>query len=171
VERLPIAVVRVPVAADWLSVRDFSSDEMNEPRAALPAAEVSLASSAESWVMYALMPASALLVDSVCSGVRVPTTPALIGLMILQSAAETPVAAAEAAGEEAGVLAAADVVAAAVEDAGALDELDELLLHPAMRAPPTARTARTERDERWNISATSMGAELSVASHENLVLP
>jgi len=67
--------------------------------------------------------------------------------------------------------AAADVVAAGAEDAGALDELDELLLHPAMRAPPTARTARTERDERWNISATSMGAELSVASHENLVLP
>jgi hypothetical protein len=165
-----MAVVRVPVAADVLSVKDFSSDEMNEPRAALPAAEVSLASSAESLTMYALMPAAALLVDSVCSGVSVPMTPALIGLMILQSAAETPVAAAEGVGEEAGVLAAADVVAAAA-DAGALDELDELLLHPAMRAPPTAKTARTERDERWNISATSMGAELSVASHENLVLP
>jgi hypothetical protein len=90
--------------------------------------------------------------------------------MILQSATDTPVAAAEAAGEEAAVVAAADVVAAAA-DAGALDELDELLLHPAMRAPPTARTATTVRDERWNISATSMGAELSVASHENLVLP
>ena len=102
----------MPVAADVLSVSDFSSDEMNEPRAALPAAEVSLASSAESLAMYALMPAAALLVDSVCSGVSVPMTPALIGLMILQSAAETPVAAAEAAGEEAAVLAAADVVAA-----------------------------------------------------------
>jgi hypothetical protein len=84
--------------------------------------------------------------------------------MILQSATDTPVAAAEAAGEEAAVVAAA-------ADAGALDELDELLLHPAMRAPPTARKATTVRDERWNISATSMGAELSVASHENLVLP
>ena len=52
--------------------------------------------------------------------------------------------------------AAADVVAAGA-DAGALDELEELLLHPAMRAPPTARTATTERDERWNISATSRG--------------
>src|ERR1700722_17581351 len=113
----------VPVASDGLSVSDFSSDAMNEPRAALPAGEVSLASSAESLVMYALMPAAALLVDSVCSGVSVAMTPALIGLMILQSAAETPVAAAEAAGEEAGVLAAA-VVAAGVEDAGALDELD-----------------------------------------------
>ena len=54
-----------------------------------------------------------MLVDSLCSGVNVLMTPALIGLMILQSAAETPVAAAEAVGEEAGVLAAADVVAAA----------------------------------------------------------
>jgi hypothetical protein len=90
--------------------------------------------------------------------------------MILQSAADTALAAPEAA-DEGAVEAAADVVAAGAEDAGALDELDELLLHPAMRAPPTARTARTERDERWNISATSMGAELSVASHENLVLP
>jgi hypothetical protein len=91
--------------------------------------------------------------------------------MILQSAADTPVAAAVAAGEEAGALA-AGVVAAGV-DAGALDELDELLLHPAIRAPPAARTATTVRDERWNISATSRGsgAELSVASHENQVLP
>ncbi len=145
---------------------------MNEPRAALPPAEVSLASSAVSVATYALRSAAALLVDSLCSGVNVLITLALIGLMILQSAAETPVAAAEAAGEEAGALAAADVVAAGA-DAGALDELDELLLHPAMRAPPTARTASTVRDERWNISATSRGsgAELSVASHENLVLP
>jgi hypothetical protein len=51
VERLPMAVVRVPVAADWDSVRDFSSDAMNEPRAALPAADVSLASSAVSVAM------------------------------------------------------------------------------------------------------------------------
>ena len=51
VERLPIAVVRVPVAADWDSVRDFSSEAMNEPSAALPAADVSLASSAESVAM------------------------------------------------------------------------------------------------------------------------
>jgi hypothetical protein len=96
--------------------------------------------------------------------------------MILQSAADTPVAAGEAAGEEAATVAAADVVAAGAEDvaedvaAGALVELEELL-HPAMRAPPTAKTARVDRDERWNISATSMGAELSVATHENLVLP
>jgi hypothetical protein len=88
--------------------------------------------------------------------------------MILQSAADTAVA----AGEEAGVLAAADVVAAGA-DAGALDELEELLLHPAIRAPPAARTATTVRDERWNMSATSRGSgvELSVTSHENLVLP
>ena len=167
----PIAVVKVPVAAEVLSVSDFSSDVMNEPRAALPAAEVSLASSAASLAMYALMPASALLLDSVCSGVSTVTTPAPIGLMILQSAADTPVAG-EAAGEEAATVAAADVVAAGAEDvaAGALVELEELL-HPAMRAPPTAKTARVDRDERWNISATSMGAELSVASHENLVLP
>jgi hypothetical protein len=78
--------------------------------------------------------------------------------MILQSAADTP--SAEAAGEEAAVLAAADVVAAGA-DAGALEELEELLLHPAMRAPPTARAATTERDERWNIPATSRGAERS----------
>jgi hypothetical protein len=76
--------------------------------------------------------------------------------MIVQSAADTP--SAEAAGEEAAVVAAADVVAADAE-AGALDELEELLLHPAMRAPPTARTATTARDERWNISATSRGAK------------
>jgi hypothetical protein len=169
VERLPIAVVRPAVAWDGVSVEAFSIAAMNEPRAAFPPAEVSLASSAVSLTTYALRAAAAWVVDSLCSGVSVPMTPALIGLMIWQSAAETPVAAAEAAGEEAGVLAAADVVAA--EDTGALDELDELLLHPAMRAPPTARTARTERDERWNISATSMGSELIVASHENLVLP
>jgi hypothetical protein len=74
--------------------------------------------------------------------------------MILQSAADTALAAAELAGVEAGAdvvaAAAADVVAAGA-DAGALDELDELLLHPAMRAPPTATMARAERDERWNI--------------------
>jgi hypothetical protein len=171
VERLPIAVVRPAVAWDGVSVEAFSIAAMNEPRAAFPPAEVSLASSAVSLTTYALRAAAAWLVDSLSSGVNVPTTPALIGLMILQSAAETPVAA-EAAGEEAGVLAAADVVAADA-DAGALDELDELLLHPAARAPPTARTASTVRDERWNISATSRGAEreLSVASHENLALP
>ena len=39
---------RVLVASDVLSVWAFSSAEMNEARAALPAAEVSLASSAES---------------------------------------------------------------------------------------------------------------------------
>jgi hypothetical protein len=75
--------------------------------------------------------------------------------MILQSAADTP--SADAAGEEAAAVAAADVVAAGA-DAGALEELEELLLHPAMRAPPTARAATTDRDERWNISATSRGS-------------
>jgi hypothetical protein len=98
-----------------------------------------------------LRAADALLVDSLCNGVKVLITLPLTWLMILQSAAEMPVA---AAGEEA--VAAADVVAAAA-DAGALDELDELLLHPAMRAPPAARTATVVRDERWNIPATSRG--------------
>src|ERR1700722_19357221 len=100
-----------------------------------------------------MLPA-ALVVDSVCSGSSLLTTPALTPLMILQSAADTP--SAEAAGEEAAVLAAADVGAAGAV-AGPLDELEELLLHPAMRAPPTASTATTERDERWNISASSRG--------------
>jgi hypothetical protein len=140
-----IAVSRAPVAWDGVSVRAFCIAEMKEPRAALPAGEVSLASSAVSLATYALRSVAALLVDSLCSGVNVVMTLELIGLMILQSAAETPVAA--AAGEEAAVVAAADVVAAGA-DAGALDELDELLLHPAMRAPPTARTATTVRDER-----------------------
>jgi hypothetical protein len=150
-----MAVVRPAVAWDGVSVEAFSIAAMNEPRAAFPPAEVSLASSAVSVATYVLRAAAALLVDSLCSGVNVLITLALIELMILQSAAETPVAAAEA---EADALAAADVVAADA-DAGALDELDELLLHPAMRAPPTARTASTVRDERWNISATSRGTE------------
>jgi hypothetical protein len=157
---LPIAVVRPAVAWDAVSVEAFCIAAMNEPRAAFPPAEVSLASSAVSLTTYALSATAALLVGSLCSGVSVLITLPLIELMIVQSAAETPVAAAEAAGEEAGALAAADVVAAGA-DAGALDELDELLLHPAMRAPPTARTATTVRDERWNISATSRGAERS----------
>jgi hypothetical protein len=166
---LPIAVSRPLVAWAGVSVEAFCIAAMNEARAAFPPADVSLASSAVRVATYVLRAAAALLVDSLCSGVNVLITPLLIWLMIVQSAAETPVAAAE---EEAGALAAADVVAAGA-DAGALDELDELLLHPAMRAPPTARTASTVRDERWNISATSRGsgAELSVASHENLVLP
>ena len=164
-----MAVVRPAVAWAGVSVEAFCTAAMNEPRAAFPPADVSLASSAVRVATYALRSAAALVVDSLCSGANVLMTPALIGLMILQSAADTAVA---AAGEDAGALAAADVVAADA-DAGALDELDELLLHPAVRAPPTARTASTVRDERWNISATSRGsgAELSVASHENLVLP
>jgi hypothetical protein len=149
-----MAVVRPAVAWAGVSVEAFCTAAMNEPRAAFPPADVSLASSAVSVATYALRSAAALLVDSLCSGVNVLITLALIGLMILQSAADTAVA----AGEDAGALAAADVVAAGA-DAGALDELDELLLHPAMRAPPTARTASTVRDERWNISATSRGAE------------
>ena len=153
---MPMAVVRPAVAWAGVSVEAFCTAAMNEPRAAFPPADVSLASSAVSVATYALRSAAALLVDSLCSGANVLITPALIGLMILQSAADTAVAAAEAAGEEAGALAAADVVAADA-DAGALDELDELLLHPAVRAPPTARTASTVRDERWNISATSRG--------------
>ena len=50
-ERLPIAVVSVAVASDVDSVWAFSSAEMNELRAALPPAEVSLASSAVSLAM------------------------------------------------------------------------------------------------------------------------
>ncbi len=45
---MPIAVVIVLVACDVLCVWAFSRAEMNEARAALPAGEVSLASSAES---------------------------------------------------------------------------------------------------------------------------
>jgi hypothetical protein len=147
---LPIAVSRPLVASAGVSVEALLTAAMNEARAAFPPADVSLASSAVSVATYALSAADALLVDSLCSGVNVLITLPLTWLMIVQSAAETPVAA--AAGEEAAVVAAADVVAA-----GALDELDELLLHPAMRTPPTARTATTVRDERWNISATSRG--------------
>jgi hypothetical protein len=150
---LPIAVSRPLVASDGVSVEALLTAAMNELRAAFPPADVSLASSAVSVATYALRAADALAVDSLCSGANVLITLPLTWLMIVQSAAETPVAA--AAGEEAAVVA-ADVVAAGA-DAGALDELDELLLHPAMRAPPTARTATTVRDERWNISATSRG--------------
>jgi hypothetical protein len=151
---LPIAVSRPPVAWDGVSVEALSTALMNALRAAFPPADVSLFSSALSVATYALRAADALLVDSLCNGVKVLITLPLTWLMILQSAAEMPVAAAEAAAEEA--VAAADVVAAAA-DAGALDELDELLLHPAMRAPPAARTATVVRDERWNIPATSRG--------------
>jgi hypothetical protein len=95
------------------------------------------------------MAAAAWLVDSDWSGVSVLMTPELIGLMILQSAAETPVAAADAAADEAAAAAEADVLAAA--ETGALVEELEELLHPARRAPPTATTARADIDERWNI--------------------
>jgi hypothetical protein len=167
---LPIADSRPLVAWDTVSVEAFFTAAMNEPRAAFPPEDVSLASSALSVATYALSAAAALLVDSLSRGVSVLITLPLTWVMILQSAAETLVVVPEAA-EEGVVEAAADVLAAAVEDAGALDELDELLLQPAMRAPPTAATARTERDERWNITATSTGAELSVTFHENSVLP
>jgi hypothetical protein len=145
---------------------DFSSDVMNEPRAALPPVEVSLASSAVSLAMYAFKATAALDCDSVCSGVRVETTPALIGEMILQSAADTLVE--ELAAVE---LAEADVAGADADAVGVEldDELDEL--QPAMRAPLAASAARMESDERLDISGTSMGVERSVASHENLVLP
>jgi hypothetical protein len=43
-ERLPTAVVMVVVACAGVSVRDFPIAEMNEPRAALPPGEVSVAS-------------------------------------------------------------------------------------------------------------------------------
>jgi hypothetical protein len=140
---LPIAVSRPPVAWAGVSVEALLTAAMNAPRAAFPPADVSLASSAVSVATYVLRDADALLVDSLCSGANVLITLPLTWLMILQSAADTAVA----AGEEAGVLAAADVVAAGA-DAGALDELEELLLHPAIRAPPAARTATTVRDER-----------------------
>ena len=106
--------------------------------------------------MYVLMLAAALLVDSVCSGVSCSTTPALIGLMILQSAADTPWRRPRPPGRKPPWWR-PPTWSRPAADAGALDELEELLLHPAIRAPPTARTATTERDERWNISATSGG--------------
>src|SRR3984957_8909748 len=174
-ERLPIAVVRVVVACAWVSVRDFPSAATNEPRAALPAGEVSDASSVVSLARYAFNPAVALAVGSVCSGVSVETTPELILLMVTQSAAdgllaELATAVADVAGAETAVAGAetdadADVAAGVELD----DEPDEL--QPAMRAPLAASTARTVRDERLDISGTSMGVERSVASHENLVLP
>jgi hypothetical protein len=169
-ERLPIAVVRVVVACAWVSVRDFPSAATNEPRAALPAGEVSVASSVVSLARYAFNPAVALAVGSVCSGVSVETTPELILLIVTQSAADgllAELAAAEA--DVAGAETDADADVAAAVGVELDDELDEL--QPTMRAPLAASPARTVSDERLDISGTSMGVELSVASHENLVLP
>jgi hypothetical protein len=166
----PIAEVSVVVAWAWLWVKETSNDLMKAPRAALPGAEVSLASSAASSPMYDFMPASALAFGSDSSGVSLPATPAAIGLMIVQSAADgllaepAELAGADAAGDDAAVVA-AGAEAVAVE----LDELDELL-HPATRAALAARTARAQRDERWDISGTSMGPVRSIASDENLVV-
>ena len=95
-----MAVVRAPVACGRGFRQGLLQRGNERAEGGLARGEVSLASSAVSLAMYALMPAAALLVDSVCSGVSVLMTPALIGLMILQSAAETPVAAAEAAGRK-----------------------------------------------------------------------
>jgi hypothetical protein len=163
--RLPIAVVRPGVACAGVSLLAFSSAAMNEATAALPPGEVSCACWLLSVPRYAFRVAEALDVDSVASGSRVVTTPELILLMIVQSAAdglaEEP-AAVELAGAE------ADVAGADAVGAELADELDEL--QPAMRAPLAASTARMESDERLDISGTSMRVERSVASHENLVL-
>jgi hypothetical protein len=159
----------VVVACAWVSVRDFPIAVMNEPRAALPPGEVSVASSVVSLARYAFRAAVALDVDSVCSGASVETTPELILLMVTQSAADGLVeepAAVELADAE------VDVTGADVADAVGVeldDELEEL--QPAMRAPLAASTARIESDERLDISGTSIGVERIVASHENLVLP
>jgi hypothetical protein len=174
-ERLPIAVVTVLVACAWVSVRDFPIAVMNEPRAALPPGEVSVASSVVSLARYAFRATVALAVGSVCSGASVEMTPELILLMVTQSAADGLVeepAAVELADAEADVAGAETDAEADVADAVGVeldDELDEL--QPAMRAPLAASTARMESDERLDISGTSMGVERSVASHENLVLP
>jgi hypothetical protein len=159
---LAIAVVTVVVACAWVSVWAFPNAVMNEPRAALPAGDVSVASSVVSRATYPFKAASALDVDSVCSGARTATTPELILLMVTQSAAEGLVeelAAVELAGAEADVAgaetdAAADVAAAVGVELD--DELDEL--QPAMRAPLAASTARMESDERLDISGTSISS-------------
>jgi len=98
-----------------------------------------------------------LAVDSVCSGSRTATTPALIWLMVTQSAADGLVeepAAVELADVEADVTGAAAETDAAADVADAVgveldDELDEV--QPAMRAPLAASTARAESDERRDI--------------------
>jgi hypothetical protein len=165
--RLVIAVVRPGVACAGVSLLAFWSAAMNEATAALPPGEVSCASWVVSVARYVFRVAAALAVDSVASGARVVTTPELILLMIVQSAADGLVeelAAVEVAADA--DVAEADTDAAGVELDGELDELQ-----PAMRAPLAASTARAESDERLDISGTSMGVERSVASHENLVLP
>lgn len=157
--RFPIAVVSAPSAADSLSFSDFSSAVMNEPRAALPPAEVSWASSAVSLARYAFSTGAALDVGSLASGVRVETTPELILLMITQSAADgelAELAPVELAVPDADVAGAgADVDAAVGVELD--DELDEL--QPATRAPLAASTATAVSEERLDISGTSMGVE------------
>jgi uncharacterized membrane protein len=114
---------------------------------------------------YPFKAAVALAVDSVCSGSRTATTPALILLMVAQSdadglveelaAVEVADVDATGAGEETGAEAA---VAVGVEIA---DELDDELaeVQPAMRAPLAASTAKAESDERLDMSGTSIGVE------------
>jgi hypothetical protein len=152
----------VVVACASVSVWAFLNAVMNELRAALPAGDVSVASSVVSRVTYPFKAASALDVDSVCSGSRTATTPELILLMVTQSAADgllEELAAVELAGAEADVAGAETDADADVADAVGVgveldDELDEL--QPAMRAPLAASTARMESDERLDISETSM---------------
>jgi hypothetical protein len=161
--RLPIAVVTVVVACAVGSVSAFLNAAMNESRAALPAGDVSVAAWVVSRATYPFKAAVALAVDSLCNGSSTATTPELILLMVTQSAAdgllEEP-AAVELAGAEADVAGAGAETGADVADAVGVeldDELDEV--HPAMRAPLAARTARTVSDERRDISGTSRGVE------------
>ena len=141
VPRLAIAVVTVVVACASGSVWAFLNAVMNEPRAALPAGDVSVASWVVSRVTYPFKAASAWDVDSVCSGSRTATTPELILLMVTQSAADGLVeelAAVELAGAEAD----ADVAEAdaAADVAGAVGvELDDELDESAARDEGTAR--------------------------------
>jgi hypothetical protein len=121
--RLPIAVVKPLVAWAGVSVEAFCSAEMNEPRAALPPGEVSVASWVVSLARYAFKVAAAWDVDSDCSGASVEMTPELILSIVAQSAADGLVeelAAVELAGAETD----ADVAAAAGVELD--DELDEL---------------------------------------------
>jgi hypothetical protein len=168
-ERLTIALVTVVDACASVSVWAFLNAMMNEPKAALPADDVSVAALVVSRVTYPFKAASALAGDSVCKGTRTATTPELIWLMVTQSAAdglveelaEVELAGAEADVAGAEVIGADDVAAADVADAVGVElgeELDDEL-QPAMRAPIAASTARIESEERPDISGISMGGE------------
>jgi hypothetical protein len=159
-------VVTVVDACALGSVSAFLNAAINEARAALPAGEFMVAAAVVSRATYPFKAVPALAVDSVCSGSRTATTPALSLLMVAQSATDgslaervaVEVAAVEVAGVDAtglGEETGAEVTVAVGVELD--DELDEV--QPAMRAPLAASTAKAESDERLDISGTSMGVK------------